>query len=117
LKAIRHSERVDLNQTRGKNSSRTIYRVNADFRHLPALFGFLVTHVSVVLNDESVVRDEWSMRIEAVHLHRVHPPIDLAAHAFLAARLWRAAAHAVSFHTDNIVVVQIEGLVPRLFSS
>src|SRR3982751_6216874 len=84
------------------NNLAVLHSVNADFGHFPALVGFLVRNVSVVLNDESIVTDERTLGIEAVDFHRVHPPIYLAAHAFFASSFGRPAAHAVGFHAHNV---------------
>src|SRR5438046_5140663 len=76
--------------------------VNADFGQLPALFRLLVCHISVVLHDESIVPHERFAGLEAMHFHRVDPPIDFAADPFFSARFRRTAAGAVCFHTDDV---------------
>src|SRR5713226_2742421 len=55
-----------------------LHRVNANFGELEPLFGVFVCYVGVVLHHEAVVRDEWPIRFEAVDLHVLEPPIDLA---------------------------------------
>jgi hypothetical protein len=77
---------LDARQEFFANDFAVLDSVNADFGHFPTLFGFLIRHIGVVLHNKPIVRDERSLRIESVHLHRVDPPIDFAADTWLAAR-------------------------------
>jgi hypothetical protein len=78
----------------------------------------LVRDIRIELHDESIVRNEGSVRIEAMNLHPIDPPIDFAADALLATRLRRAATHAERFNAHDVVVVKhVERFIPRLFPS
>ncbi len=94
-----------------------LHRVNANFGELEPLFGVFVCYVGVVLHHEAVVRDEWPIRFEAVDLHVLEPPIDLAADAILSFCLGRTAVHGARFHAHDVLVIQrIQRFMPRLFA-
>src|SRR5205085_4353605 len=69
------------------NNLPVFHCVNADLGQLKSLFRVLLGHISVVLHDEPVMRDEWSFRDEAVNLHGIEPPIYFPAHLIDAAFL------------------------------
>src|SRR5438445_5006411 len=95
---------IDARQELFPDDLSVLNRVNADFGQFPAPFRLLVCHISVVLHDKTIVPNEWLARLEAVHLHRVDPPIDFAADAFFSACLRRTTAGAVCFHAYDVVV-------------
>ena len=53
---------------------------------------------------------------KAVDLHRAYPPIDFLSHTVGAAGFGRTAGTGISFHANNVFVVErVEGFVPLLF--
>src|SRR5262249_12585548 len=81
------------------------YGVNADLGHFSPFLRLFVRHLGVVLHDEAIVADKRVAGIEAMDVHRVHPPVDFAAHAFFAACLGRLA-HTVGFHALDVIIVK-----------